>query len=51
MRDAPSRYEVSLRTLHKGVRLRYDDLSAMCNDNQFDLAFLADELKKATAAN
>lgn len=47
LHDAPSTFEVALRTLHKGVRLRYDDLSQMCHSNQFDLTFLTDQLRSA----
>lgn len=47
--DSPApAYQVALRLLHKGVRLRYDDLSAMCHANQFDLAFLTSELRMAS---
>lgn len=44
MMDQPTRYEVALRALHKGVRVRYEDLAKLCNDNLFSLSFLADQL-------
>ena len=31
-----------LRALHKGARLRYDELSRLCNSNLFTLDFLID---------
>ena len=40
LRDAPSLYEVPLRALHKGARLRYDELSRLCNSNLFSLDFV-----------
>ena len=50
MRDAPSSYEVPLRALHKGARLRYDELSRMCNGNLFSLQFLIDQLRTVAGA-
>mmetsp|Transcript_51226 Transcript_51226/g.135724 ORF Transcript_51226/g.135724 Transcript_51226/m.135724 type:complete len:173 (+) Transcript_51226:32-550(+) len=47
LHDAPTSYETALRTLHKGVRLRYDDLASMCHSNQYDLTFLLDLLHRA----
>ena len=45
LRDAPSLYEVPLRALHKGARLRYDELSRLCNSNLFSLDFVIDQLQ------
>ena len=50
LRDAPSLYEVPLRALHKGARLRYDELSRLCNSNLFTLDFLIDQLQLTEAA-
>jgi len=49
VKDHPRTYEVSLQTLHKSVRLRYDDLASMCHNNQFDLAFLVDQSRHTAA--
>ena len=50
LRDAPSLYEVPLRALHKGARLRYDELGRLCNSNLFTLDFLIDQLQLTEAA-
>ena len=50
MRDAPTAYEVPLRALHKGARLRYDELSRVCNGNLFSLQFLIDQLQTVADA-
>lgn len=50
VRDARSAHEVPLRTLHKGVCARYDELSKMCHGNQFSIAFLVDQLQHLAAA-
>ena len=46
IRDEPSRFEVSLRALAKGTRLRADELIQMCNSNTFSLTFLEDQLAR-----
>ena len=33
-----------MRALHKGVRMRYDELAATCDANLYGLAFLRDRL-------
>ena len=44
LRDERGRYDVQLRALHKGVRMRYDELAATCDANLYGLAFLRDRL-------
>ena len=44
LRDERGRYDVQLRALHKGVRMRYDELAATCDANLYALAFLRDRL-------
>ena len=44
LRDHRSTHEVALRTLHKGVCARYDELGKMCHGNQFALGVLLDQL-------
>ena len=39
-----------LRALHKGARLRYDELSRLCNSNLFTLDLLIDQLQLTQAA-
>ena len=43
MRERPATFEAPLRALHKGTRLRYDELGKMCNKNLFSLDFLIDQ--------
>ena len=50
MRDARSAHEVPLRTLHKGVCARYDELSKLCHGNSFAVAFLVDQLEHCHGA-
>ena len=43
LRDRPVAFEAPLRALHKGTRLRYEELGHMCNRNLFSLDFLIDQ--------
>ena len=45
LRDQRALHEVPLRTLHKGVCARYDELTKVCHGNLFSLSFLADQLR------
>ena len=45
LRDQRSLFEVPLRTLHKGVTSRYDELTKTCHSNTYSLAFLADQCR------
>ena len=38
-----------MRALHKGTRLRYDELGKMCNKNLFALDFLIVQAEQAEA--
>jgi len=44
LRDQRSAYEVPLRTIHKGVCNRYDELAKTAHANQFAVDFLLDQL-------
>ena len=50
IRDHRSAHEVPLRTLHKGVCARYDELSKLCHGNSFAVAFLVDQLEHCHGA-
>ena len=50
LRDERSTHEVALRTIHKGVLTRYDELGATCHSNTHLLDFLADQLEANVAA-
>ena len=50
IRDHRSAHEVPLRTLHKGVCARYDELSKLCHGNNFAVAFLVDQLEHCHGA-
>ena len=39
-------HELALRTLHKGVCARYDELSKVCHGNTFALDFLVDQIEQ-----
>lgn len=43
MRGRPAAFEAPLRALHKGTRMRYDELGRLCNSNLFSLDFLIDQ--------
>lgn len=51
MREQRSAHEVALRTLHKGVCARYDELTKVCHGNQFSLSFLADQCRMLAGAS
>jgi len=50
LRDRPVAFEAPLRALHKGTRLRYEELGHMCNRNLFSLDFLIDQIGQPAAA-
>lgn len=50
VRAERSIYELPLRTLHKGVCTRYDELAKLCHGNQFALDVLSDQLAHAATA-
>ena len=52
LRDSPAEFDVALRALHKGIRVRHEELGRVCASNLHSLRFLIDQMdvQKAQAA-
>ena len=44
LRDSPAEFDVALRALHKGIRVRHEELGRVCANNLHSLRFLIDQM-------